>query len=137
MTQFKKRGVRFFPRFLKHAVLIKPTVDSGGVSRGRSVAVAVGCWLFALQRHFNCTSTTLPRHFHGTFTTLSRHLYGTSTKKKKEETKMYRCFYPHWSRESVFYPKVPWYGMVWYVKQIVSIWFKMCTQLTLLLPMFE
>ena len=27
------------------------------------MAVAVGCWLFALQRHFNGTSTALPRHF--------------------------------------------------------------------------
>ena len=53
---------------LKRAVLDQPTVDSGGVCRGRSVALAVGCWLFALQRHFSGTSTELPGNFHGTST---------------------------------------------------------------------
>ena len=42
------------------------SVDSGGVCRGMCVAEAVGCELFALQWHFNCTSMALPRHFHGT-----------------------------------------------------------------------
>ena len=32
-------------------------MDNGGVSRGRSVAVSVGCWLLALQWLFNGTST--------------------------------------------------------------------------------
>ena len=42
----------------------QPTVDNGGVSRGRSVAAAVGCWLLALQRHFNGTSMALQwQHF--------------------------------------------------------------------------
>ena len=47
-------------------------MDSGGVSRQRYVAVAVGCWLFALQWHFNVTSTALPRHCHGTSMALPR-----------------------------------------------------------------
>ena len=69
MKQFsKKKGGTFFPRLLKRAVLDQLTVDSGGVSRERYVAVAVGCWLFALQWHFNGTSTALPRNFHGTST---------------------------------------------------------------------
>ena len=46
------------------AVLAQPTVRSWGVNRGRSVALAVGWWLFALQQHFNGTSTALPLHFH-------------------------------------------------------------------------
>ena len=54
---FQKKGGLFlhlgvlFPRSLKCAVLDHPTVDNGVVSRGRSVALAVGCW------HFNGTST--------------------------------------------------------------------------------
>ena len=44
MTQLKKRAV-FPPRLLKSA-----TVESEEDSRGRSVAVAVGCLLFAIQR---------------------------------------------------------------------------------------
>ena len=70
MTLFslQKRGFRFsfFTRLLRRAVLDQPTVDSGGVSRGKCVAVAVGCWLCALQRHSNGTSTALLRHFTGT-----------------------------------------------------------------------
>ena len=46
------------------AVLAQPTVCSGGVNRGRSVAVAVGCWLVAV-----CTSTALQWHCHGPSTT--------------------------------------------------------------------
>ena len=49
MTQFsKKGGVCFytigslFPRSLKRTVLDQSTVDNGGASRGRFVAVAVG-----------------------------------------------------------------------------------------------
>ena len=61
----------FLPRLLRRAVLDQPTVDSGGVTRGRSVAVAVDCCLFALQCHFNGTSTALPQHFHGTSTVSS------------------------------------------------------------------
>ena len=45
----------------KSAVLDQPTVDRGGVSRGRYVGVAVGCCLFALQRHYNGTSVA--KHF--------------------------------------------------------------------------
>ena len=61
-------------RLLKHAVLDKPFVNNGGVNRGRSVtvAVAVGCWLFALEWHFDGTSTALQRHFHGTSSALQR-----------------------------------------------------------------
>ena len=61
MTQYlKTKCVRLFRR------LDQPTEDSGGVSRGRSVAVAVGCL------HFK-------RHFYGTLTALHPHFYGTST----------------------------------------------------------
>ena len=62
----KKRGIRFFSICLKRAVLDQATGESGGVSRGRSVAMAVGLWLFALQQHFNNTSMALPWHFHDT-----------------------------------------------------------------------
>ena len=88
ITQFSKKGGSgfFFQRLLKRAVLDQPTVDSGGVSRGRSVAVAVGCL------HFNGTSTALPRHFHGTSTVLLRHFQG--------QKKLYLCFYPHRLRDS-------------------------------------
>ena len=78
-TQFsKKRGGPFFPRLLKRAVLDQPTVDSGGISGGRSVAVAVGCGLF----DYNGTSMALEQHFQGTST-------------KKREKKLHR------SRESL------------------------------------
>ena len=54
MTQFEKKGASFSPpRLLICSVLDQSTVDSGRVSRGRSVAVAVGCL------HFNGTSTAL------------------------------------------------------------------------------
>ena len=73
-TILKKKWVRFFcPRLLKCAGLDQPTVDSGGVTRGRSVAVAVGCL------HFNGTSTALQLHFHGTSTALPQHFHCTST----------------------------------------------------------
>ena len=40
-TIFKKKfGFVSFPRLLKHPVFDQPTVDSVGVSRGRSVAVS-------------------------------------------------------------------------------------------------
>ena len=77
----KKGGSFFFPRLFKRTVLDQPTVDCGGVSTERSLAVAVGCL------HFNSTSTALPRHFQG-----------TSTVKK---TKKFCGFYPHRSRDSV------------------------------------
>ena len=67
-----------FPRLLQRAVSDQPTVDSGGVRRGRSVAVADGCLHFTHARHFNGPSTPLSRHFHG-----------TSIAKKKEEEKIY------------------------------------------------
>ena len=77
-------------------ILDKHTVDSGRVTRGRSVSVAVGCWLFALQWHFNGTSTVLQRHFNGTSMALQWHFNGISvalaqqfhvTSKAKEERK--------------------------------------------------
>ena len=66
---------RFFCFFL-FAVLDQPTLDSGGVSRRRSVAV--GCWLFALQRHFNGTSAAHYLHFNGTLMALPWHFHNTS-----------------------------------------------------------
>ena len=73
---FQYRGVRFltlgslFLRLPKRMVLDQPTVDNGRVSRGRSVATAVGCWLLngpsmALQKHFNRISTVLQRQKNG------------------------------------------------------------------------
>ena len=61
----------FSHRLLIRAVLNHPSLDSGGVSLKRCVAVAFGCLhfkgtLMSLQRNFHGTSTTLPRHFHGT-----------------------------------------------------------------------
>ena len=56
----KREGGAFFSQSLLKSA------DSGGVRRGSSVAVDVGCWLFPLQRHFYGTSTALPQHFHGT-----------------------------------------------------------------------
>ena len=43
----------------KKKILDQPTVVDGGVSRGRSVAAAVGCWLLALQRYFNAKQTKM------------------------------------------------------------------------------
>ena len=67
--------LHYFPRLLKRAVLDQPFVDMDGVSRGRFVAVAVGCL------HFNGTSTALQRHynrpFHGTSMALPWHYHGT------------------------------------------------------------
>ena len=57
-------------------VLEQPTVDIGGVSRGRSVAMAVGFW------HFNGTSIELQLHLNATLTELHRHFNGTKTAKK-------------------------------------------------------
>ena len=48
--------------------LDQPTLDNRGVTRGRSVAAAVFCWLMAHQRHFNGTSTVFQQHFNGTWT---------------------------------------------------------------------
>ena len=70
---FQKRGILFCLRLLKRAVLDQPTVDSGGVSRGRSVAMVVGCWLFAFQWHFISPSMALPQHFHGTYMSHPQH----------------------------------------------------------------
>ena len=61
------RGVHFF-KSVKSAVLDQPTVVSGVLNRGKSVAVAFGCWLYALQRHFNSTSMALPQHLKGIYT---------------------------------------------------------------------
>ena len=67
---FKNKVRVFFPsRWLKSAVLDQPTVGSGEVSMGRSVAVPVG------SLHFNGTSTALQQHFNGT----SMHFHGNST----------------------------------------------------------
>ena len=60
--------MHFFTEIVKTHGLDQPTVDNGGVSRGRSVAMAVGCW------HFNVTSMAL----HGTSMSLQRHFNGTS-----------------------------------------------------------
>ena len=79
MINYLKNKELFFPRLLKHAVLDQPTVHSGRVSRGRSVVVAVGCWLFVLQWHLNGTSTAPPWHFNGTSMALSWHFHGNST----------------------------------------------------------
>ena len=49
-------------------------MDSGGVSRGKSVDVAVGCL------HFNVTSMALQWHFHGTSMAFQR--YFNKRKKK-------------------------------------------------------
>ena len=82
-TIYKKGWVRFytlgslFPRSLKCTVLDKPPVDYGGVSRGRSVAVAVGYLLLALRWHFNDTYISLEE-------------------KKNKEKKWYLLFHPHW-----------------------------------------
>ena len=40
LSKNNKKLVRFFTRMLKQAVLDQPTVDSGGVTKGRSVTVA-------------------------------------------------------------------------------------------------
>ena len=62
----QKGGLVFVQRLLKYAVLDRPTLDSVRVSRGRFVAVAVGCTSMALQWNFNGTFRALPRHFLGT-----------------------------------------------------------------------
>ena len=64
MTQFPTK--KMHPFFNKIIWLIPhtPFARVGGVSRGRSVAVAVGCWLLAVG-----TSLALQRHFLGTSTT--------------------------------------------------------------------
>ena len=61
-----------FTRMLKHSVSDQPTVDVGGVTKGRSVTV--GCWLFALQGDFNITSMALQWHLHGTSMVLQQNL---------------------------------------------------------------
>ena len=73
----KKRVSKFYFQF--SLLSARSTVNSWRLSRGRSVAVAVGCWLFALQRHFNGTSAALPRHFNKTSMAL-----------KKKKKKWYR-----------------------------------------------
>ena len=56
---WRKKGVaECFIRLLKCAVLDQPSVDIEGVSRGRSLALAVGFLLFALPWHFHGTSKT-------------------------------------------------------------------------------
>ena len=71
-------GGPFFSRLLKLTVLDQPTVNNGRVSRGRPVAVTVGCWLLAVG-----TSMALQWHFNGTFTALQRNLNNTSMSHKK------------------------------------------------------
>ena len=100
-TIYKKKGVHFctlgslFPRLLKRTVLDQPPVDNGGVSSGRSVAVAVGYWLLALQWPFNGTSMALQWHFNI-----------TSTKKRKIRKKhCFWCFHPHRLRECLRYAR--------------------------------
>ena len=73
---FVGRGAVFFLILLKHMVLEQPTVDIGGVSRGRSVAMAVGFW------HFSGTSIELQLHLNATLTKLHWHINGTKTAKK-------------------------------------------------------
>ena len=60
----KKCESVFSPRSIKYTVLDQPTVDNGGVIRGRSVLwlLAVGCWLLALPWHFNGTSMAKNTH---------------------------------------------------------------------------
>ena len=76
-TILRKKGDfclgRFFLRLLKHTDLDQPKMDNGGVSGGRYVAVAVGCWLLALQWHSNSTSRALQRHFNGASKELQQH----------------------------------------------------------------
>ena len=62
LTKLTKGG--YFLGGIKHTDLDQPTIVNGGVSRGRSVAVAVGCVYvngtsISLQWHFNCTSKAL------------------------------------------------------------------------------
>ena len=71
-TLFQKKSMRFLPDCWK-ALLDQPTVDIGGVCKGRYVAVAVGCL------HLNSTSTALKWHLNGTSTALPQHFQGTST----------------------------------------------------------
>ena len=72
-------------QFPKEETLDQPAVHSGGVSRGRFVAVAVACWLLvvcismALQWYFNGPLTAFQLHFNGTYTALQWHFNGTST----------------------------------------------------------
>ena len=54
------------PKIVKGAVFDQPTVKSGRVTRGRFVAVDVGCWLFSFQQHFHGTSMALPWYFNFT-----------------------------------------------------------------------
>ena len=66
-------GSVFFLRLLKHTDLDQPKMDNGGVSGGRSVAVAVGCWLLALQWHSNSTSRAVQRRFNVASKELQQH----------------------------------------------------------------
>ena len=47
-----------------------------------SVAVAIGCWLFSLQRHYPGISMALPWHFQGTSMALPWHFKGNSKARK-------------------------------------------------------
>ena len=78
-----KKVWEFFLYLVKCSVFDQPTVDSGGVSRGWSVTVAVGCWLFALQQHFNSTSMALQQHVNDISTAFPQHI----NKEKKERKK--------------------------------------------------
>ena len=64
-TNFTQHLFCVFFKIVKTCGLDQPTVDGGGVTRGRPVAV--GCL------HFNGTSTTLQLHFNGTSMALPKH----------------------------------------------------------------
>ena len=80
------QGVFFFLRLLKCVVLDQLTVNSGGVSRGRSVAVTVGCF------HFTGASTALQWHFRGTSMALPQNFYSTKKYIRKTRKKVYHFF---------------------------------------------
>ena len=104
MTQFSKEGGgSVFPQQNKTcADLDQLTVDSGGVNKGRSVAVAVCCWLFALQRHFNGTSMALPWHFQGTSIANKNESLFVSVSVKRFSVFHMRDLYPHFGQSFIF-----------------------------------
>ena len=76
-------------RLLRCTLLDQPTVDNGGVRRGMSVAVTVGCWLLAVG-----TSMALQWHFNGTLMALQRNLNNTSMSHKKMPHNFFSfCFF--------------------------------------------
>ena len=75
--------IRVLWRLLKRTVFDQPTVDNGGVSRGRSAAVAIGTSM-ALQCHLNGTSTAIQQHINGNSTAHQRQFNSNSTAKNKK-----------------------------------------------------